>query len=70
MDEYSRIVIEKYCMDHHTTKKADFYGTMLTKGVDYDPKKRISDIKRTGSLSTGCVRKTSNYNGGCHVDSH
>ena len=24
MDEYSRIVIEKYCMDHHTTKKADF----------------------------------------------
>ncbi len=27
-------------------RKLIFYGTMLTKGVDYDPKKRISDIKR------------------------
>ena len=46
MDEYSRIVIENIVWIITQQRKLIFYGTMLTKGVDYDPKKRISDIKR------------------------
>ena len=29
MDEYSRIVIEKYCMTHRKTKKAMFFKNLL-----------------------------------------
>lgn len=34
MDEYSRIVIEKYCMDYPTTKKADFLWDMVHMSYD------------------------------------
>ena len=29
MDEYSRIIIEEYCMNHPKTKKADFLWELM-----------------------------------------
>ena len=34
MDEYSRIVIEKYCMGNPPTKKADFLWDMVHMSYD------------------------------------
>lgn len=39
MDEYSRIIIEQYCLKHPKTKTAEFLGDMLEKSYDlgYEP---------------------------------
>ena len=34
MDEYSRIIIEEYCMNHPKTKKADFLWEMVHMSYD------------------------------------
>ena len=45
MDEYSRIVIEKYCMDHPTTKKADFLWDMVLYLTGYLTRIREDDLE-------------------------
>ncbi len=39
MPEYSRILIEQYCMSHAQSKKTDFLWDMVKKSynIDYDP---------------------------------
>ena len=39
MPEYSRILIEEYCMSHSKTKKATFLWDMVQKsyGIAYEP---------------------------------
>lgn len=39
MQEYSRILIEEYCMSHSKTKKATFLWDMVQKSYDiaYEP---------------------------------
>lgn len=34
MDEYSRIIIEEYCMNHPKTKKADFLWELVHMSYD------------------------------------
>ena len=34
MDEYSRIIIEEYCMSHPKTKKADFLWELVHMSYD------------------------------------
>ena len=44
MDEYSRIIIEEYCMNHPKTKKADFLWEMVH--MSYDGMDKIHKMRK------------------------
>ena len=47
MDEYSRIIIEEYCMNHPKTKKADFLWEMVHMSLRYVTKRKQSDMMKS-----------------------